>query len=433
MQPVNATLISAPMDFFRVTLFSMLAASPTGLMANGFRLVSQDAYAAARGEAFAATADNPSAIHYNPAGISQLEGHQFRLGAYGLYFNPTFEALTGSANAGQTYQIRERDALVPHFYYTWAIPETPLTFGLGAYAPHGAIVEWPQDSGFRTVAISGEMEYLRINPVLALEIRPGLSLAIGAMIDDASLTTNQGLRRTARPLLNFFEFDGSSMAYGYNLGLLWKINEQWSVGATYRSGSKMKFDGETTILNFPTITRETEIPATMDLEFPYTAVFGVSYRPTEQWNFEFNADYSNWSSISDTTIRQKKQPPFPVKQNIPVKMGFKDSWILKFGATRYFDHGWYASSGYVFNENSVLTYFYSPITADLDRHFLTFGIGRQWSRYTVDLAYQYGFADTREVNGSQPSSQPGRFAGQNADGKYNFESHGVLLSLGLKF
>jgi long-chain fatty acid transport protein len=64
------------MDLPRITCIGLLAGVPIPLMANGFRLVTQDTYAAARGEAFAATADNPSAIHYNPAGISQLDGHQ---------------------------------------------------------------------------------------------------------------------------------------------------------------------------------------------------------------------------------------------------------------------------------------------------------------------------------------------------------------------
>jgi long-chain fatty acid transport protein len=421
------------MNLLRLAAAGLLSSAPFPLMANGFRLVSQDTFAASRGEAFAATADNPSAIHYNPAGISQLEGHQLRLGAYGLYFNPAFEAPKGQANADKRYEIEEKDALAPQFYYTYGIPDTPVTFGLGAYAPHGAAVAWPQDTGFRTVAIESELEYLRLNPVLSLEIKPGLSLAVGAMFDDASLYTNQGLRRPVRPLLNYFEFEGDATAQGYNLGLLWQINEQWSVGATYRSGTTMRFDGQTTILNFPTITRETEVPADMTLEFPYTAVLGVSYRPTDQWNFEFNADYSNWSSISDTIIYQREKPPFPVRQNIPVKLGFKDSWLLKFGATRHFNHGWYASAGYLFNENSVLSEYYSPTVADLDRHFFTVGIGRQWSRYTVDFGYQYGFAPAREVTGSKPPSQPGNFAGQNGNGTYDFESHALMLSFGVKF
>jgi long-chain fatty acid transport protein len=181
------------------------------------------------------------------------------------------------------------------------------------------------------------------------------------------------------------------------------------------------------------IFNKTKVDAEMELEFPYTAVFGVSYRPTERWNIEFNADYSNWSTIDTTAIRQSEKPPYPVQQDIPVTMEWKDSWILKLGVTRYFDEGWRASAGYVFNENSVPSTNYSPVVADLDRHFFTLGIGRQWSRYSVDLAYQYGFALGRTVTGSTASSTPAADAGQNADGTYDFESHALLVSFGVKF
>jgi len=58
--------------------------------ANGFRLADQDAFATARGEAFVATADNPSAIYYNPAGITQLEDNNLRSGIYGIYYDPSY-------------------------------------------------------------------------------------------------------------------------------------------------------------------------------------------------------------------------------------------------------------------------------------------------------------------------------------------------------
>ena len=50
-----------------------LMVAPLTLYAGGARLASQDGFASARGEAFVATADNASAIYYNPAGIAQLE------------------------------------------------------------------------------------------------------------------------------------------------------------------------------------------------------------------------------------------------------------------------------------------------------------------------------------------------------------------------
>src|SRR6266850_7985010 len=65
------------------------------IFANGFGLPDQDAFATARGEAFVATADNPSAIYYNPAGISQLKGGNFRGGIYGIYLPVSYKSPTG--------------------------------------------------------------------------------------------------------------------------------------------------------------------------------------------------------------------------------------------------------------------------------------------------------------------------------------------------
>ncbi len=420
------------MTLVKIYLIVLLAGTPSVLTANGFRLVSQDAFAAARGEAFVATADNESAVHYNPAGLTQLEGQNLRTGIYALHFEPTFTAPDGAENAGQEYEIENKNAFAPQLYYAYGLKDMPVTFGLGIYAPHGASVTWPQDTGFRAVAIEGELTYLRINPVVAVEVFPGVSLAGGIMVDYGDIGLEQGLLRTDQPFTNAFRFEGDDLALGYNLGLLWKINEQWSFGATYRSSVTLGFEGETQIEQQPFI-RPTTVPAEAEFEFPYTAVFGVSYRPTKKWNIEVNADYSNWSSIDTVTIRQKEAPPFPVLQDIPVSLKFEDSWIYKLGATRYFDDGWYASAGYLYNQNSVSSEFYSPTVADLDRQFFTIGIGREWCNYRVDVAYQVGYGWDRKVSGSTPASTPGRFVGQTADGTYGFSSQALLVSVGMKF
>lgn len=420
------------MSIIKKSLITMLIGLPSSVLGNGFRLVSQDAFAAARGEAFVATADNASAVHYNPAGLTQLDGQNIRSGLYGLHFEPTFQAPAGAPNVGKTYRIENQDAVAPQLYYAYGFQSVPVTLGIGVYSPNGASVTWPQDTGFRSVAIEGELTYLRVNPVVAVEIFPGFSLAGGVMVDYGDIGLEQGLLRTETPFTNGFRFEGDDISVGYNLGLLWKINQQWSFGATYRSAVTLGFEGETEVEQQPVISRTT-VPAEAEFEFPYTAVFGLSYRPTPKWNIEVNADFSNWSALDTVMIRQKEVPPFPVLQNIPVNLSFEDSWMYKVGATRYFDDGWYASAGYLFNQNSVSSEFYSPTVADLDRHFLTLGVGREWKCYRFDLAYQLGYGPDRDVTGSTPGSTPAKFVGQNADGTYGFSSHGLLLSVGMKF
>ena len=415
-----------------VVTAAMLLGAPSVLEGSGMRLISQDAFAAARGEAFVATADNPSAIHYNPAGLTQLSGHNLRGGVYGLHFEPSYRPPADAPNSGTRYGIEENNAAAPQSYYAYTFDCVPVSLGLGVYAPHGASLAWPQDTGFRSIATESELTYLRVNPVVAVEVLPGLSLAAGVMIDYGDIALEQGLLRTALPFANLFRFEGNGWSVGYNLGLLWKVNEQITLGATLRSGSTLEFDGETQFEQQPIIP-QTTLPASAEFEFPLTAVLGVSYRPNKSWNLEVDVDYTDWSSFDSVTIHQEGSPPFPVQQDIPFTLQWKDSWIIKAGVTRYFDKGWHASAGYLFSENSVPDDYYTPMVADLDRHFFSVGVGRKGQRFDFDVTYQLGFAPERTVTDSLPPSQPGRFSGQSADGTYDFSSHALLVSVEYRF
>ncbi|HXU75413.1 MAG TPA: hypothetical protein VN794_02540, partial [Methylomirabilota bacterium] len=65
---------------------ALLSLCPGLALGLGSRIPNQDADAIARGNAFVATADNPAALYYNPAGISQLEGQQIHVGSL-FYLN----------------------------------------------------------------------------------------------------------------------------------------------------------------------------------------------------------------------------------------------------------------------------------------------------------------------------------------------------------
>jgi len=113
--------------------------APTALMALGFRIPNQDAAAIARANAFVATADNPSALYYNPAGITQLEGHQVQFGMHALSVNSTFVSPTGARSKTKgTFQP------VPQLYYTYNPKNHPLAYGIGVYAPYGLAIRWPE-------------------------------------------------------------------------------------------------------------------------------------------------------------------------------------------------------------------------------------------------------------------------------------------------
>lgn len=401
--------------------------------ATGFRLPDQDAFATARGEAFVATADNASAVYYNPAGISQLEGGNFRGGIYGIYLDPNYKSPAGTTFHPTGNQF---DA-VPQLFYTYKPQDSLFSFGIGAFAPFGLNMEWPQDTGFRTVGFSGAITYYTINPVVAFQALPNLSIGAGLTVNYAELDLKQGLFWPAQHF-DEFRFKGDGWNAGYNLGMLWKLHEKVSVGMSFRSSTTIGLQGHTEYYNkdplplpggglIPAFPAQ-RVGANARLPFPLNAIFGVSYRPTSDWNFEFDADYTDWGALGNLSIKQDHGFDGLIPQNIPYPLDWQPSWYYEFGATRYLSGGWSVSAGYIFNENSVPDAHYNPVVADLDRHFLSLGTGYKGAHFNFDVAYQFGYGPTRTVSGSAPSA-----AGQTADGKYEFFSQAVLLTVGWHF
>jgi long-chain fatty acid transport protein len=416
-------------------LAKLLAVSLVGISAlkssaNGFALPDQDAFATARGEAVVATADNPSAIYYNPAGITQLAGGNVRAGLYALDYHVSFKPPPNTPNTGLTYDENYHLAVVPRLFYTYSPTNLPLSFGLGVYSPFGGKMGWPQDTGFRAVALSGKLTYLTINPVVAWKILPSLSVAAGPMVNYVDMNLEQGLLKSVSPP-NYFRFTGDGWSVGYNLGARWQPLEQLSFGATLRSPAKVTLDGRTQSQSLHPPSSLSS--AQMDLTFPLSAVVGFSYRPTPKWNLEIDASYTDWSSFGSTSIHQATPSRIVPQQDIPVTLDWQASWMYEFGVTRYFDNGWNVSAGYCFSENSVPNNYYTPMAADMDRHFFSLGTGYQGKHFSFDIAYQFGLGPTHTVTGSTPSSTPGLIAYQTADGKYSFYSNAVSVSLGWRF
>jgi long-chain fatty acid transport protein len=221
-------------DISRLLALIFWGASVLNVSANGFGLASQDGFATARGEAFAATADNASAIYYNPAGITQLEGSQLRNGLYSIYLDPNFQPPATAPNAGQTYSIGKHFNFIPQLFFTHSFENCPISVGLGVYAPYGGSISWPQNTGFRAVATDGSLKYFRINPVIAFKLAPNLSVGGGVMADYGKIDLESGLSGSTR-FPDFFRFTGDGWSVGYNLGVLWQPIDQISIGATFRS------------------------------------------------------------------------------------------------------------------------------------------------------------------------------------------------------
>ena len=406
-------------DFLKVHAAIILCAGCSSVLGAGFNLPDQDAFATARGEAFAATADNPSAIFYNPAGIAQLTGGNLRGGLYGIYLDPSYTSPT----TGNSYDNENKLHAIPQVFYTYGHENWPVSFGLGVYSPFGMGLEWPDGTGFRTATggLESSLTYMTFNPVIAFKLAPNLFIGGGVSANYAYAHLKQGL--TGNPG-DYLEFKGDGWAVGYNFGALWQPCDELSFGGTFRSGTTANLQGHTlaTYPGFPAYTSA----ASSEFNFPYETVLGVSYRPTPKWNLEFDAEYSDWGCVQSVDIMQATPSPLVSLSSLSIPLDWDSSWYFEWGGTRYFDNGWHASAGYIFNENSVPDANYAPAVTDLNKHFFSIGTGYKGEHLNFDIAYQFGYGPTRTVSGATGGSA-------SANGQYNFISHAVLISAGWHF
>ena len=461
-------------------IFSFAAAAvvlffPVAGFGLGIQIVDQDAEAIGRGNAFAATADNPSAIFYNPAGITQLDGFTARIGGYGIGIHEHYS----SFDDGGGVTAKENIEVIPQGYLTYTPKNWPVSFGIGEYSPFGLQLSYPDDTPFRSLAKSGGIDFFTVNPVVAVEVARGFSVAAGLTIDHASTEISQGLPAPLGARGDEFKFKGAGTTLGFNAGVLWQPTPKHSFGVSYHSGVTVDFQGHTTIhlsheqvaaaesankqiaagraqlaqmesmimaQNIPPAFKQAliaraqsqfasqlaasgapasgEFPTSFPQEeadahfhFPQFIVAGYSFRPTPKWNFEVDVDWTDWDSLNTVTLYQEQ------RDKVKLPFNWKSSFIYEAGATRYFEKGFRASIGYIYSENSVPESSFTPLVPDSSRHVFSVGIGQTlWKKYSWDVAYQLAYGPSRAIQN-----------GTLADGRYTFLSHAVTVSIGYHF
>ena len=375
----------------------------------GFRMPNQDPEAIARGNAFVATADNPSAIYYNPAGITQIDGHRLSIGGYFISTGIDFTAPDGrTASPDSGFQ------LVPQLYYVYSPQDSPWSYGLGLYAPFGLGIDWGSDTPFSTEAEEALLLYATLNPVVAYQVNESLSVAAGLTINYSDVMFQQALGPGGA---GQFRYDGDDISIGYTLGVLYQPHEQWSIGLNYRSSGEMKYEGHSRV-GFPGTSQSTNI----GVDFPDYIDLGISYRPSEDWNIEVGADWTNWDQVNTSTFEGT------VLGDIALPFNYESGFVYKVGVTRQLGDGYWLSAGYSFSENSVPDQTLTPLNADSDLHIGSIGFGRRSEDWSWAVAYHFAYNGGRTVTGNTPSA-----AGESADGTYETFNQAVNLSYGFRF
>ncbi|HWW61040.1 MAG TPA: outer membrane protein transport protein, partial [Thermoanaerobaculia bacterium] len=222
-------------------------------LGSGFSIFEQGAKATGMAGAFAATADDPSAIFYNVAGIAQQRDMTVIGGATFINFNNEF---SGDPNdpftAGTSGKYAHHTFIPPNVYALLPIGEN-LTFGVGVFSAYGLRTDWDDPWVGRFSSRDANLKTVSVEPAIAWQSSSG-KIAIGAGIEyrraHVILNRNNG---TINPfngrivdVANVFLNSDWDSDIGYNVGILLKPTPTLRFGAAYRTDMDIDFEGDAT-------------------------------------------------------------------------------------------------------------------------------------------------------------------------------------------
>ncbi len=415
---------------------------PIFVHANGFDIYEQGAKAVALGGAFTAQSDDPSAIFFNPAGITQLDGTQVSLGISPVLATTTFQSdgnlLMGSFPGDKT-KVNDHTWWIPNGYLTHKINDT-FSLGLGSFARFGLGVEWPNDfeGRFTPGTLRTVLTTISVSPVIAFKPWRNLSLAAGPYLQYMDIdmrnmafigppippfTANRNLAQTAEA-----ELKADDWNWGFNLGgLLW-ITENLRFGASYLSEVRHTLtDGTQELVRLSDGALIQKQGASSAITLPATLRMGLAWK-LSRWTLEGDAQWTDWSSYRELRVN------FSDGTSLGVRKDWHDSWTWRFGLQYSISPHLDLRGGFALDESPIPGDTLDPLIPSGTRKFYCLGMGIHVSRLTLDLAYNYVQDQDRRWNNAAGDVKLGPIALTRVTGRFEqTDAHLFSVSLSYRF
>lgn len=410
----------------------------------GYGLYEWGARGNALGGALVARADDPTAVAYNPAGITQLPGKNLALGA--TVISPSLD-IKFDAGPGINGKAADNTWVIPSGFYTHQLSPR-YWLGLGIYSRAGLGTEVDNEAQYagRYNCSYAGLQSVSFNPNLAVKLTDHLSVAVGVEVlylefaYDRYTDVNPDLDDT--DVRQQIRADG--WEYGFNLALHYRPRPWLALGASFRSEIQLAVDGQVdfswspgaeaslaAMLDHPdagvqglarfldSALRDTDVTGTEPI--PQLVSLGILIAPSQRWSLELDAVHTRWSSYDQLVVEYENALGDQASEK-----NWKDTWRFQAGLEYAVCDRLDLRAGYVFDTSPITDDHVDYAVPANDRQLFSLGTGLHWGRWTVDLAYTYLVVKDRDVT-ARP--EEGVYAGRFENGC----SHLIGLSAACRF
>ena len=408
---------------------------PTVTMAQAIRLQPQGAAAAGQGNAFVAQADDASAIHFNPAGLTQVEGVQSIVGSTLMGGSIKYKSPAGLDTRGD---LGGSITSPPpsHFYVSanlgalGASALSPVTLGIGLTSPFGSSTRYPVDGPFNSAVTTVALPLIDIKPTVAYKLNDQLAIGVSADIYTFASFLGQGQIEQKQIGVGALsgasvELNGNGTGAGATMSLLYTPLRNGdgkpiaSIGLVYRTQAVVPLSGSL-LVNGATVA-----DASANLVLPQIYTGGIAVWPVRtserEWKLELDVEYVGWKSNRHLDVQLSSGGVIPQPQQ------WKTVTVVAFGTEyKWLDPTWLphwdvaVRSGYTRIENPVPDTTLNPGVISLSSNTLSIGAGllcKSQGRFLglipcggasalwpkgmgLDVAFQEWFYESRTVAGN---------------------------------
>lgn len=407
---------------FKLAAVAVAAASALAgqAYAAGFMLTEQSVAGLGRSYAgIGVDGTDISGVYYNPATMTLHKGTILQAGFIGIGLN-----LDYAGNDGTTENGREKSQAIPHGYLLHQINDSTWV-GLAMTVPFGMGTEFGDDWSQADHGISAQILTFDFNPNVAWKASEKLSFGAGVSVQYASadLTKKTYLADTAEGKKNGgsavfglssvrSEIDADSIAWGWNVGMMWSPLENLRFGLSYRSKVKHDADGDLTIDEASLDTTAPiagkapndtalagmlgqlgvygELPGAAVVSAPAWAMATVAWDVNNLLSLYGTFRWTDWSSFDKLDIESKGSTMTTIKNN------WRDTYLTSLGADLRVTDRWTLRGGVAYETSPIATKEYrTAIIPDADRWW--FSVGSSY-KISENMIADVGFAHLHGVH-----------------------------------
>lgn len=404
---------------FKIAAGAMLVASvfASQAYAAGFQLSEQSSIQMGRAMAGAGVmGDDLSAVHYNPAGMTLLEGTRIQATGTWVAVNAEYKGESGATENG-----RKKGQLIPAGFITHQLNDQ-VWLGLGLTVPYGMGTDFDRNWEGAERGNKSTILTFDINPNVAWKINEKFSVGGGLSLQYAKAKLGMGKQKLNVPMPgNHYAMnstvEGDSWAWGWNVGLMFRPVETVRLGVAYRSHIAHNAEGETTIDTNKLLAGNPETVGIAGQTFvsdmkvriktPDTLTFSAAWDATQDLTLSATARWSKWSNFDTLTIENSgfhggKIPQANAAMNqmaatSQVHNKWDDTWFFSLGADYRLNEQLTVRGGVAYDQGPVDNAYRMAVIPDTDRVWVSGGASYKFNKnMTFDFGATYitGVGDT---------------------------------------